>query len=146
MPRLRDVVPELAALSDVVERCVRKRKEERFGSAAALLAALEPLREGGRPVALAEGELPFAGLSAFQESNAGRFFGRARDIAAVVERLRRQRLVTVAAPSGAGKSSLIRAGVIPALKRSGEDWDVLVLRPGRAPMSALGEALAQALA
>jgi WD40 repeat protein len=146
MPRLRDLLPELAALSDIVERCLRKRMEERFGSAEELLSALEPLREGGRPVALAEGELPFAGLSAFQESNAGRFFGRERDIAAVVGRLRRQRLVTVAGPSGAGKSSFIRAGVIPALKRSGEDWDVLVLRPGRAPVSALGEALAEALA
>ena len=146
MPRLRDVLPELGAPADVVERCLRKRKEERFGSAAELLSALEPLCEGGRPVALAEGELPFTGLSAFQESDAGRFFGRERDIAAVVGRLRRQRLVTVAAPSGAGKSSFIRAGVIPALKRSGEDWDVLVLRPGRAPVAALGEALAQALA
>jgi WD40 repeat protein len=145
MPRLRDVRPELAALSDIVERCLRKRREERFGSAEELLSALEPSREGGKPVALAEGELPFAGLSAFQESDAGRFFGRERDIAAVVGRLRRQRLVTVAGPSGAGKSSFIRAGVIPALKRSGEDWDVLVLRPGRAPVSALGEALAEAL-
>ena len=143
MPRLRDARPGLAALSDIVERCLRKRKEERFGSAAELCAALEPLREGARPLKLAEGELPFAGLSAFQESDSGRFFGRERDIAAVVGRLRRQPLVTVAASSGAGKSSFIRAGVIPALKGSGEDWHVLVLRPGRAPLAALGEALAQ---
>ncbi|WP_272420537.1 serine/threonine-protein kinase, partial [Polyangium jinanense] len=140
MPRLRDVLPELSALSDVVDRCLRKQKEERFASADELLAALMPLREGGKPLALAEGELPFAGLSAFQEADAGRFFGRERAIAAVVGRLRRQRLVTVVGPSGAGKSSFLRAGVIPALKHSGEDWDVLVLRPGRAPVSALGEA------
>lgn len=145
MPRLRDIRPELAALSDIVERCLCKRKKERFESAGALLSALDPLREGAKPVALAEGELPFTGLSAFQESDAGRFFGRERNIAAVVGRLRRQRLVTVAGPSGAGKSSFLRAGVIPALKRSGENWDVLVLRPGRAPLSALGEALEEAL-
>ncbi|MFO0578587.1 MAG: protein kinase [Polyangia bacterium] len=143
MPRLREVRPELAALSDIVERCLRKRKEERFGSAAELCASLEPLREGARRLKLAEGEVPFAGLSAFQESDAGRFFGRERDIAAVVGRLRRQPLVTVAASSGAGKSSFIRAGVIPALKGTGEDWQVLVLRPGRAPVAALAEALAQ---
>lgn len=143
MPRLRDARPGLAALSDIVERCLRKRKEERFGSAAELCSALEPLREGVRRLKLAEGELPFAGLSAFQESDAGHFFGRERDIAAVVGRLRRQPLVTVAASSGAGKSSFIRAGVIPALKGSGEDWHVLVLRPGRTPVAALGEVLAQ---
>ncbi|MDI1475897.1 protein kinase [Polyangium sp. y55x31] len=146
MPRLRDVLPELSALSDVVDRCLRKRKEERFASADELLAALMPLREGGKPLALAEGEQPFAGLSAFQEADAGRFFGRERDIAALAGRLRRQRLVTVVGPSGAGKSSFLRAGVIPALKHSGEDWDVLVLRPGRAPVSSIGEALAEVLA
>ena len=145
MPRLEGVRPELAALSEIVERCLRKRPEERFGSAAELLAALAPLHEAGSAIALAEGELPFAGLSAFQESDAGRFFGRERDIATLVGRLRRQPLVAVAGPSGAGKSSFVRAGVIPALKRSGEDWSVVVLRPGRAPLAALAEALAQAL-
>ncbi|MDI1443586.1 protein kinase [Polyangium sp. 6x1] len=145
MPRLRDVLPELSALSDVVERCLRKPPEERFASADELLAALAPLREGGKALALVEGELPFAGLSAFQEADAGRFFGRERNVGALVGRLRRQRLVAVAGPSGAGKSSFLRAGVIPALKHSGEDWDVLVLRPGRAPVSALGDALGEVL-
>ncbi|MDC0744117.1 serine/threonine-protein kinase [Polyangium mundeleinium] len=62
MPRLCDVMPELSALSDVVDRCLRKRKEERFASADELLAALTPLREGRKLLALAEGELPSAGL------------------------------------------------------------------------------------
>ena len=43
------VLPELGALADVVERCLRKRKEERFGSAAELLSALEPLCDGAKP-------------------------------------------------------------------------------------------------
>lgn len=143
MPQLRETRPDLAALSEIVSRCLRKRKEERFASVAELCSALDPLREGVRRAKLTEGEQPFAGLSAFQESDAGHFFGRERDIAAVVGRLRRQPLVTVAAPSGAGKSSFIRAGVIPELKGSGEDWRVLVLRPGRTPVAALAEALAQ---
>jgi len=45
-------------------------------------------------------------------------------------------------PSGIGKSSLIRAGVVPALKTSGEKWDSLVVRPGRDPMTALAGLLA----
>ncbi|MBK9266741.1 MAG: protein kinase [Polyangiaceae bacterium] len=144
MPRLGDVATEHAALSEVVDRCLRKRKEERFGSAEEVLGALMPFRGRAATLALAEGELPFAGLSAFQEADAGRFFGRERDIATIVGRLRRQRLVTVVGPSGAGKSSFLRAGVIPALKNSGEDWTVLVLRPGRSPVAALAEAFAEA--
>src|SRR5262249_49331128 len=43
----------------------------------------------------------------------------------------------------AGKSSLVRAGVIPALKRSEERWETFVLRPGRRPLAALSEVLEQ---
>ncbi|MDI3285856.1 protein kinase [Polyangium sp. 15x6] len=146
MPRLSDVRPELAGISEVIDRCLRKNKEERFGSADELLAALEACFAGHGAVAMTGGERPFAGLAALQEADADRFFGRAPDVAALLGSLARQALVAVAAPSGAGKSSFIRAGVIPALKRSGEEWDVLVVRPGRAPLAALREALAMALA
>src|SRR5690606_2467114 len=44
-------------------------------------------------------------------------------------------------PSGVGKSSFLRAGVIPALKSSGEAWEALVIRPGRHPMTALASIL-----
>ncbi|MEM9492100.1 MAG: serine/threonine-protein kinase PknK, partial [Myxococcota bacterium] len=46
---------------------------------------------------------------------------------------------------GAGKSSLIRAGVIPALKRSGEGWHAITIRPGRQPLTALADALLRGL-
>ncbi|WP_170319891.1 protein kinase domain-containing protein [Polyangium spumosum] len=142
MPRLADARPELAGLSKIVERCLRKKKEERFASADELLAALEPWITRSRAPSIAEGVCPFAGLAAFQESDADHFFGRERDVVAVLGTLGRQALVAVAGPSGAGKSSFVRAGVIPALRRSGEDWDVLWVRPGRAPLAALREALA----
>jgi ABC-type transporter Mla maintaining outer membrane lipid asymmetry ATPase subunit MlaF len=41
----------------------------------------------------------------------------------------------VVGSSGVGKSSFVRAGVVPALKRSGEQWETLVIRPGRSPLS-----------
>lgn len=141
MPKLGDVKPEYSAISEVVDRCLRKQKDERFTSAEELLAALSALRDGGKRFAFTEGALPFAGLAAFQEADADHFFGRERDIAALLGRLRLQRLITVVGPSGAGKSSFLRAGVIPTLKNSGEDWGALVLRPGRAPLSALRDAL-----
>src|SRR5262249_48892218 len=58
-------------------------------------------------------------------------------------RLADQPLLAVVGASGAGKSSLVRAGVIPALKRGGEAWETLVMRPGPRPLSALGELLVQ---
>lgn len=146
MPTLADVRPEFAKISEVIDRCLRKNEDDRFGSADELLVALEGCLAGNGAIAVNENECPFAGLAAFQEADADRFFGRASDVAAVVGSLARQALVAVAAPSGAGKSSFIRAGVIPALKRSGEEVDVLVIRPGRAPLVALREALAMAIA
>jgi eukaryotic-like serine/threonine-protein kinase len=145
LPSLRqetlDIPPELA---DVVDRCLRKRKEDRFPDAAALLRALEPfmpgrfVARGAQPVETG----PYAGLRAFQEEDAGRFFGRSREIAALATRIRDTPLMAAVGPSGIGKSSLIRAGVVPALKTSGEPWDAMVVRPGRDPMAALAGLLA----
>ncbi|WP_437682341.1 nSTAND1 domain-containing NTPase [Sorangium sp. So ce131] len=131
--------PEVGALGAIIDRCLRKSKAERFASAQELLAELVPLLPGRREIFLGADESPFAGLSSFQEADADRFFGRAQDLAGVVARLRSQPLLAIAGASGAGKSSLVRAGVIPALKRSGEGWEALVLRPGREPLAALAD-------
>ncbi|HEX2568741.1 MAG TPA: protein kinase, partial [Polyangia bacterium] len=145
MPSLRDLRPDAGPLCDVVDRCLKKRPEERMGSAEALEKALaEALAQlGAAPdtPALAEDQSPFAGLSAFQEADAARFFGREADIAAVLSRLRNQALMAIAGPSGAGKSSFVRAGVIPALKRSQRGLEAFVIRPGRRPLAALAEVL-----
>jgi WD40 repeat protein len=145
MPSLRDARPEFGGIADIVDRCLRKRPKERFGSADELLAALQPWMAGGSALTLDQDVCPFAGLTAFQEADAGHFFGRERDIATMVGRLHGQALVAVAGPSGAGKSSFVRAGLIPALKRNGEQWDAIVVRPGRSPIIALREALAGVL-
>ncbi|WP_437320966.1 nSTAND1 domain-containing NTPase [Sorangium sp. So ce385] len=141
MPEVSARHPELGALGAIIDRCLRKSKAERFASAEELLAELVPLLPGRREIHLGADESPFAGLSSFQEGDADRFFGRAQDLAGVVARLRNQPLLALAGASGVGKSSLVRAGVIPALKRSGEGWEALVLRPGREPMAALAEIL-----
>ncbi|XXX81658.1 protein kinase [Sorangium sp. So ce134] len=141
MPEVRARHPEVGALGAIIDRCLRKSKAERFASAEELLAELLPLLPGRREIHLGADESPFAGLSSFQEADADRFFGRAQDLAGVVARLRSQPLLALAGASGVGKSSLVRAGVIPALKRSGEGWEALVLRPGREPMAALAELL-----
>ncbi|WP_437958415.1 protein kinase [Sorangium sp. So ce119] len=143
MPRLSEKRPDVGALGALVDRCLKKSKAERIGSAMELLAELEALLPGRKALDLGEEESPFAGLCAFQEADAARFFGRDREIAATTARLRNQPLLTVAGPSGAGKSSFVRAGVIPALKGSEGRCDAFVLRPGRRPLSALIDVLVQ---
>ncbi len=144
-PRLRDVAPQIPkALADIVDRCLMKVKDERFASASELLAALEPFLPGRyAPRALSENESPYAGLAAFQESDAGRFFGRSSEIAAGVARVRERPILAIAGPSGVGKSSFVRAGLVPALKAAGENWEAHVLRPGRNPMAALAAVTAR---
>ncbi|XXR59394.1 protein kinase [Sorangium sp. So ce385] len=143
MPSLAARRPDVGALGELVDRCLKKRSAERVGSARELLAELEALLPGRRALPLGEDESPFAGLSAFQEADAAWFFGRDREISAMTARLRHQPLLVVAGPSGAGKSSFVRAGVIPALKRSGDLWEAFILRPGRAPLAALADVLVQ---
>ncbi|WP_224245890.1 serine/threonine-protein kinase [Hyalangium gracile] len=143
MPRLRAVAPDVPqALADVVDRCLLKRKEERFPDAVSLIRALEPFLPGRYNRELRIDEVPYAGLSAFQEEDADRFFGRSREIAALVHRIHERPLMAVVGPSGAGKSSFVRAGVAPVLKRSGEAWETLVVRPGRQPLAALASLVA----
>lgn len=146
MPRLRDrlsdIPPELA---EVVDACLIKDKEKRTPDALALLRGLERFLPGRFTRELKIDESPYAGLSSFQESDADRFFGRAHEIAAMVNRIRDQPLIGVVGPSGTGKSSVVRAGLVPALKRSGENWETLVIRPGRNPMSALANIVAPLL-
>jgi serine/threonine protein kinase len=143
MPRLRDAAPDVSPeLAEVVDRCLIKPKEQRTQDAVSLLRALEPFLPGRYNRELRIDESPYAGLSSFQENDANRFFGRNREIAALVTRIADQPLMAVVGPSGAGKSSFVRAGLVPVLKRSGEAWESLVIRPGRHPLAALASIVA----
>ncbi len=143
MPPARDsgvAMPE--ALAALIDRCLVKPREQRIGSAQALLDALEALRPARPSYQRNQGENPYLGLHSFQESDADRYFGRTCEIDEVLARLRNQPLVGVTGPTGIGKSSFVRAGVIAALARSAEPWETAVVRPGRDPLSALAAAVA----
>ncbi len=92
-----------------------------------------------------EVQCPYPGLRRFDASNAHLYFGRERETQAVVDRLGRSRFLAVTGESGCGKSSLIRAGVIPALVAGGGTWRIVVTQPGEDPLGRLARALAQAL-
>jgi hypothetical protein len=80
---------------------------------------------------------PWRGLASFHKDDAALFFGRERQVEAVVNRLRAVSLVAVVGPSGAGKSSFAHAGVAPAL----QDHTTVSVRPGAMPTAALAAAL-----
>ncbi|WP_345660557.1 cytochrome D1 domain-containing protein, partial [Streptomyces iranensis] len=87
-------------------------------------------------------EPPYRGLERFEPGDAELFFGREETAAQLVEMARRHRLSVVVGASGSGKSSLLRAGLIPQLRRPEQDADerpaaVRVLTPGARPMDRL---------
>lgn len=92
-------------------------------------------------------EKPFVGLRPFQMDEAIWFFGRRQQVADLLVRLHRTRFLAVVGSSGSGKSSLIRAGLIPQLQagflvESRDRWKVVALTPGEAPLSHLAAAFA----
>ena len=91
---------------------------------------------------------PYRGLGAFEEQDAAFFFGRETAITQLLERMARLAdgpgLLVVSGVSGAGKSSLLRAGVLPRIRGAGlasapgsASWPCLVFTPGRAPLDEL---------
>jgi WD40 repeat protein len=81
---------------------------------------------------------PFPGIRPYDESESDIFFGRESQVAEVIERLRESNFVAVTGISGAGKSSFVNAGVIPAYSQQvrekvGEKWRVIKIRPGANP-------------
>jgi WD40 repeat protein/DNA-binding SARP family transcriptional activator len=78
---------------------------------------------------------PYRGLVAYDVGDAESFFGRDAEIAECVRRLAAAGALVVVGPSGSGKSSLLRAGVVPALVRDGRR--VVVVTPGVHPNDAL---------
>jgi hypothetical protein len=141
MPRLDGEESLPHRLVHLVDRCLQKRKEQRIATAQEVLEELESLLPARIRRNSDEEVAPYPGLAAFQEADADRFVGRGRDVLQILTRLREYPLAAVVGPSGIGKSSFVRAGVMPALKASGETWEALVLRPGRQPLQSVATVL-----
>jgi eukaryotic-like serine/threonine-protein kinase len=148
-PLLTDLVPDISTkLAAVVERCLRRDPQERFASGEELRDALEQLELTSRAGSVPEGN-PYRGLHTFEAEHRTLFFGRRAETGTILERLRVEALVTVAGDSGVGKSSVCRAGVLPAVLDGalggGRNWSVVRFVPGRSPMASLATAIAPIL-
>jgi hypothetical protein len=88
---------------------------------------------------------PYPGLRPFESWEGEIFFGREEHTNRLLDILQRQRFLAVIGPSGSGKSSLVRAGLLPALPLgslgTGSDWRIALMRPGHRPMQRLAHAL-----
>ena len=88
---------------------------------------------------------PYPGLRAFDATDVPRFYGRDADIGLLLGHLRHGRFVLVSGPSGAGKTSLVQAGLLPQLPASLHwppgFWLTRTLRPGAHPLRALAAML-----
>ncbi len=83
---------------------------------------------------------PYRGLNSFSEKHKDLFFGRERVINQLYDNFKQPWLMIVAGVSGAGKSSLVKAGLIPRLRK--DKWYIIKpLRPGKSPFTALAAAL-----
>ncbi len=92
-----------------------------------------------------DGRCPYKGLEVFGEEDAELFFGREKWVVDLIGRIKESRTLFVTGQSGSGKSSLIRAGLIPTLKKAryDEGWLFATLKPGRDPIDALAGAFSR---
>ena len=110
--------------------------------------------DGGGEEGPAPGVPPFKGLHYFEENDADRFFGREKLTGQLVAKLREHRFLAVIGASGSGKSSLVRAGLIPALKQGdgakahgvlppegSQLWAVHIITPTAHPLENLAASL-----
>jgi serine/threonine protein kinase/formylglycine-generating enzyme required for sulfatase activity len=160
VPRLSQVAPHVPPdFTAVIERCLARDPDLRFANGERLLAALQALdapgsRTSGQWPAHTPDpaqEHPYPGLRPFDAEDGRHFFGRDEDIRRVIARLRNTGMVLVAGTSGVGKSSLVRAGVLPHLGSHGLDetgsreqrsgWEVRAWVPGMHPLQAMSAAL-----
>ena len=90
---------------------------------------------------------PYPGLRPFEPDEAMKFYGRETHTTELLRLLSENRFIAVVGSSGSGKSSLVRAGLLPALYRgrligATSQWRICIMRPGDAPMKSLAESLA----
>ena len=151
--------PATPHLNNILQRATEKSPKNRYSDVATFLTDLQAaLANGSRPKVAADdftmldfslADNPFRGLLPFTEADADSFFGRDMMVHELLSQLGEAnefgRFLAVVGPSGSGKSSLVKAGLIPALRGGGipqsEKWFIVDMTPGTHPFESLETAL-----
>ena len=168
VPSLLGIAPDLPPdLEGIVQKASAKEPENRFPHMDALLESLEAVLvqstfeisasltgEASAIPSLSTQEIaaldnPYRGLQAFTEADAANFFGREALVQELLSQLSDgsdlERFVAVVGPSGSGKSSLVKAGLLPVLRRGGlpgsDSWFIVDMTPGSQPWEEFETAL-----
>jgi WD40 repeat protein/serine/threonine protein kinase len=132
-------------LDALVRRATLADPAERYPDAAAFLSALATTVGARRRLHVGPVRNPYKGLRPFLEPDAPDFRGRESLVRGLVQRLAGTRLLALVGPSGSGKSSAVRAGLVPAVRLGAvpgsRRWFVAEMVPGDDPFGALAEAL-----
>ena len=149
LPLLHRQRPDLPlAVDDVIQTATAKEPNGRYPNALAFAKALRQAAQASGihtipalPLTPATIQNPYLGLRPFQEADAANFFGRDSLTNALVERVGDGRFLTVIGPSGSGKSSVVKAGLIPALRAGAlpgsANWFISQMTPGWQPLEEL---------
>ena len=138
------------AVDNVIQRAAARQPADRYPDALALAAAFRSAASTNcvNRASLAQTAAaanPYRGLHAFQEADAGVFYGRSNFIQQLQSHLAQTRFLAVVGPSGSGKSSVVKAGLIPALRQGAipgsENWFIVEMTPGARPLTELETAL-----
>lgn len=148
-------------VDDVIQRATAKRPSDRYADAlkmaeafrAAVLGSDGAIAILGIPETIPEIDVynPYKGLRAFQEADCDDFFGREAFVDQLVRHLSESRFLALVGPSGSGKSSSVKAGLIPVLRggailpednvAGSKNWFVAEMVPGTHPLEELELAL-----
>ncbi len=141
------------ALAKLIDSLVSAKRDARPRSAELVLRELEQIRSAlaGRERGLPKEERgPFPGLERYEASDRDVFFGRSAEMAGAIELLRTRGLVGIVGLSGAGKSSITRAGLVPAIEEGAlggwpKKYRSVLVTPGKDLKGALSAALEKML-
>ncbi|MEO1289097.1 MAG: serine/threonine-protein kinase, partial [Chloroflexota bacterium] len=157
---LQEPIPEINRadlsydINDIVEKATAKDPQDRYADARDLSAEFKALINSGSPkstlpvdnvLVRTDVENPYKGLRAFQEADADQFFGRDALVSRLLDRMAEPtedaRFLAVIGPSGSGKSSVVKAGLLPAIRngrlRNSENWFIVEMFPSNAPFQEL---------
>ncbi len=153
LPKPREKRQELSSeLSAVIQRATAPDPAERYSDVMAFVTALHQALGTPDTSMIGKSALsrvvisnPYKGLRAFQQADAPDFFGREALTEQLLTRLKESqqagRFLAVVGPSGSGKSSVVKAGLLPALRRGAlpgsKKWFFVEMSPGAYPLEEL---------